>query len=172
MVLTTLIVKKILHILRSSSSPHQIAMGFILGAFMGFVPINIIFTPVVGCVLLLFRVNIGGGILGFTICGILSLLLDPIAHPVGLIALTQIPALTPFWTLLYNIPVIPYTHFNNSIVMGQFCIALILSAPMYMGVRIFVVSYRSRVLGTLEKYRAFQMLKASKWVQFILRISE
>ena len=57
-------------------------------------------------------------------------LLDPLAHTVGVSVLTYTP-LESTWAWLIQLPVMPWTRFDNSIVMGSLVIGLLAAYPLY-----------------------------------------
>ncbi len=88
--------------------------------------------------------------------------LDPLFDALGVALLSGVPALQPVWTLLYNMPVVPLTNFNNSVVLGGVVSWVVLSVPLFFASRWAVARYRATVYRRLQTTRAFQMVKASK----------
>jgi len=62
------------------------------------------------------------------------------------------------------------TRFNNTLVMGSFVSALILFAPIYVGMKRFVVAYRTTVGARVEKMKVYQIISRSWVVQTYRRI--
>jgi uncharacterized protein (TIGR03546 family) len=82
--------------------------------------------------------------------------------------LAKIPALKPLWTSLYNMPVVPYTRFNNTIVLGSFAIGFLLLVPNYLLGKKLLVSYRTNWRPHVQRFKIVQMFKASgifRWYQ-------
>jgi uncharacterized protein (TIGR03546 family) len=59
-------------------------------------------------------------------------------------------------------PIIPYTRFNNSVVMGSFIVALILSPILFFVFKFLIEKYRANVVESLEKTKAWKAFKATK----------
>ena len=110
---------------------------------------------------LLLNVSFGAFLLGWTIFVPLGFILDPLFHAIGL-ALLQAPALTGLWTALYNVPGVPLTNFDNSVVLGSFVSWVVLWLPIYFLSRWLVTRYRVHVYERLKKTRFFQAVGASK----------
>jgi uncharacterized protein (TIGR03546 family) len=122
-------------------------------------------------ILYLVNVNLGFGLLGILITTVLSFGLDPWAGKIGALILSM-PTLTPLWTLLYNIPLVPFTRFNNTVMMGSVILALILAIPIYLGVKWAVVQYRLRWYQTVEQWKAVRWVKRTKWFMWIMHIKD
>ena len=57
-------------------------------------------------------------------------LCDPLTHRIGELVLTN-TTLMPLWRLLTRLPMMAWTSFNNTVVMGSFWLGLALMAPVY-----------------------------------------
>src|SRR4029077_16844645 len=88
------------------------------------------------------------------------------ANKVGLIFLVKISALKPFWTRLYNMPIVPYTKFNNTLVMGSLVIGLIFFIPIYFLAREGVLVYRRTLHEKILKLKILQIIKASSFYKY------
>jgi uncharacterized protein (TIGR03546 family) len=75
-------------------------------------------------------VNLSVGMLSALMISFIAGYLDPVAHRCGLLLLRAAP-LQSVWTLLYNTPLVPWTHFNNTVVLGNFGFGLLLFYPTY-----------------------------------------
>ncbi len=89
---------------------------------------------------------------------------DGLAHRVGL-ALLKAPALRGLWTGLYDLPIIPLTRFNNTVVLGNLVLGLILFAPLYFFFLRFVAWYNATWAARIETLRLVQALKGMAWYQ-------
>ena len=155
------LLQSIISTLNSEGTPRQIAAGFALGAALGLTPLVNVHNLLVFAAACLLNVSFGGFLLGWTVFVPVGFALDPLFHAVGL-ALLQSPALTGFWTALYNTPGVPLTNFNNSVVLGSFVSWVVLWLPIYFLSRWLVVKYRAHVYERLKRMRFFQALAASK----------
>jgi uncharacterized protein (TIGR03546 family) len=166
------IIKDFVAILREGQTPRQVAGGFMLGSIVGFSPVTTLQGLVVWLIILLFDVNLGAALLAFTLCGLCAYLLDPVFHLLGYQILTNIDALRPFWTMLYNAPVAPLTRFNNTVVMGSFVCALVLALPIYFGFKHLVIAYRKTIGARVEKMKIYQVIRHSGLVQWYLKLRD
>ena len=63
---------------------------------------------------------------------------------------------------LYNTSIVPFTSFNNTLVIGNLLWGLLLAIPIFLGFRKFVIAYRSHLKERIMKWRIMQALQASK----------
>jgi uncharacterized protein (TIGR03546 family) len=116
---------------------------------------------VIFAALMLLNVSFAGGMLGWALFVPFGFLLDPLFDWIGL-RLLLAPALRPLWTALYNMPVVPLTNFNNTIVLGSFAFALAFAVPLFLGTRWAVARYRETVGARVRQSRFYKALTASK----------
>lgn len=153
---------KVLAVLNGEVSPRQIAAGFAWGAVIGLVPFSGV-LPII-LILLGFVININL-VMMFVALGVFKVVgffIDPIADVIGRALLVESAALHPVWTALYNAPIVPYTKFNNTVVLGSLVLGLALLVPLYFAGGAFVVGYRTRYREKINKLRIVQVAKASK----------
>ena len=78
--------------------------------------------------------------------------------------------LKDLWTLLYNMPLVALSRYNNTVVTGSLVIALILSLPTYFLAKIGVIYYRENIDSRIQKWKLVQAIKGSKIYMFYERI--
>lgn len=160
----TLLIKQIINLIRllhSENGIYQITWGLTLGAFLGFSPFFSLQTFLILVILLIFRVQFGAAFLSAFFFKLVAFLIDPLADVLGRWALEN-DTFRPLWTHLYNMPVIPYTRFNNSIVMGSFLVALLLSPILFFTFKYLIQKYRTHIAQALEKTKFWKAFKATK----------
>jgi uncharacterized protein (TIGR03546 family) len=170
----TLIIKQILNLIRllhSENGPNQIALGLTLGVFLGFSPFLSLQTFLILFILLIFRVQFGIAMLSAFFFKFLAYLIDPVANSLGKWVL-ELPSLRPIWTELYNMPLVPFTRFNNSIVMGSFVFALIIAPVLFLIFKFVVVKYRVHIGAALENTKAWKAFKATKIYDYYLKYND
>jgi uncharacterized protein (TIGR03546 family) len=99
--------------------------------------------------------------LGMALFTPLGFLLDPLFDKVGL-ALLSAPGLQRLWTGWYNIPLVPFTNFNNSVTLGSFVLWVVLALPIYVGAKVGIARYRATYGARVMNSRFMKGLKASK----------
>ena len=148
--------------LHSDGTPSQIAVGVALGAALGLTPIANVHNVVIVALLLVLNVSFGAGVLAWGLFVPLGFALDPLFDRVGRALLLETPALTPLWTTWFNAPLVPYTNFNNTVVLGSVAIWLVLFAPIFALSHVAVVQYRARYGERVRQSRFYRAVTASK----------
>jgi len=152
---------KLLKALSSGESPRQIAGGFILGMILGLTPFWSLHNLVVILLVIILSVNISMAIFSWLIFSAFAYLLDPLFHSLGYWLLVDVTALRGLWTAMYNIPVVPLTRFNNTVVLGSFVSSLVLLVPMFFVVKRGVVLYREKIHDRVQKLKIVKIVKSS-----------
>lgn len=152
---------RLFKVLNSEASPGQISAALCLAMFFAFMPFLTLQHFLILLLALVLRVNLSGFILGWLVFSILSFLLDPLFHKLGLVLLSA-GSLEAVWSLLYDSGFWRLTRFNNSIVMGGFATALVLALPLYFLANALIRRYREHFMAWLEKTRIAQIVKGSR----------
>ena len=156
------LLQSLIKTLHSDGTPGQVAAGMALGAVLGLTPLMNVHNLVILALILVLNVSFGGALLGWALFAPFGFLLDPVFDRVGRQLLLETPALQPMWTSWFNAPVIPYTNFNNSIVLGSFLVWLALSLPIFFAARYGVSRYRATLGERVRRSRFYNAVTASK----------
>jgi len=156
------LIQQLVKALNSDGTPGQVAAGIALGAVFGLTPLlNLHNLVLFGCALIL-NVSMPGVFLGWALCVPVGFALDPLFDAVGS-RLLLAPGLRGLWTALYNAPVVPFTNFNNTVVLGSFVVWVVAFLPIFFLARWGVARYRATLLERLRRMRVFQAITASGW---------
>lgn len=112
-------------------SPRQLALGLTLGLIIGLVPKDSLIPYVVLIFALLTNANLLLLIVAGLTSSLISPLLDPISHGLGMWVLTFDP-LESFWVWCCQLPVVPWTRLENTVVMGSLTLGLLVAIPIYI----------------------------------------
>ncbi|HCM40205.1 MAG: TIGR03546 family protein [Bdellovibrionales bacterium GWA1_52_35] len=170
----TILLKQVfafLKLLNSDKGSNQISAGIACGMILGFTPAFSLQTLLIVLVIFLFRVQLGAALLSAAFFTFPAYWLDPVFHRVGAWVL-ETQSLTGFFTTLYNLPIIPLTRFNNSVVMGAGVVALALAPLVYVTANILVRQYREKVASRFEKTPFWKAVKATSFYQWYLKYEE
>ena len=160
----TLIIKQIISLIRllhSENGTHQIVWGITLGCFLGFAPLISIQALFVLLILLVFNIQFGAAFISAFAFKFIAYLFDPVADQFGQFLLEH-PDLKNIWTTLYNTPLVPFTRFNNSIVMGSLIVSLILSPIIYILSFYLIKKYREVIVKKVSESKTWKAFMASK----------
>jgi uncharacterized protein (TIGR03546 family) len=157
---------RLISVLQAAATPPQIGAGFVVGMAMGFTP-SAVMTALLTILLIIFNVNITAALAAAALCRFLAYGLDPVFHSLGYLALSEAAFLRPLWTVLYNTPFLPFTGFNNTVVMGGMIVSLARAAPAYIAVKRGIVLYRVRWAKRIREWKAVRVITASSSFQAV-----
>lgn len=155
----------LLKLLNSETGQNQIAAGVAAGFILGMTPSLSLQSILVFLCLFLFRIQIGMAFLAAFFFAFIAWILDPVFHTVGA-AILGAPALQGLFTTLYNMPIVPFTRFNNTIVMGSGVIALALSPLVYFLSRTIVSKYRATIMANLQQTKFWKAIQATSFYKW------
>jgi uncharacterized protein (TIGR03546 family) len=155
-------IQGIVRSLNSQGTPGQLAAGLALGSALGLTPLMNLHNLALLAAGMLLNVSFPGFLLGWTLFVPIGFALDPVFNAIGRALLIDTPALRPVWTAWYDLPIVPLTNFNNTVVLGSVVAWAVLCVPMFLVFRWMVAQYRERVYARLRRARVFQALTASK----------
>lgn len=148
---------KFFDLLRRENAPWQIACAIVLGMFIGFTPYFTLQTVTYIVILLIFRIHIGFTLISFLFFHALSVLTDPLFHQLGLSLLTETPGMQKLWAGLYHSPIVPFTGFNNSLVLGGGVVSSVLALPLFFISRLCVIQYGHAIARALINTTPWRM---------------
>ena len=99
-------------------SPRQLALGMAIGIAVGLVPKGNLTAVMLTTVLFGSQVNAGTGMLTAFCFSWIGSFLDPLTHRIGLAVLGCGPIRSMLATL-YDLPLVPWTGWNNTVVVGS-----------------------------------------------------
>jgi uncharacterized protein (TIGR03546 family) len=146
--------------LNSETGHNQIAAGIACGFILGMTPALSLQTLLVFLIVFFFRVQFGAATLAAFFFKFIAYLLDPTFHAVGSSVL-EIPALQGLFTSLYNMPIVPLTRFNNTIVMGSGVVTIIAFPFVFLLSRAMILKYRVTILVRIQQTKFWKAVKAT-----------
>jgi uncharacterized protein (TIGR03546 family) len=155
----------LIKMLNSETGQNQIAAGVAAGFILGMTPALSLQSLLVFLCLFFFRIQMGMAFLSAFFFAFIAWLMDPAFHAIGS-AVLQAPALQGIFTTLYNMPIIPYTRFNNSIVMGSGVVSILLAPVIFWIARALIIKYRLAVVERFKQTKIWKAVKATslyKW---------
>lgn len=165
-------ISKLIKMLRSGESPSLIAGGFTLGFMVGLTPFLTLQNALIFLIAILTKVNLSAFFFAIFFFSFVAYLFDPLFHSLGYFLLMKISVLYPAWTKLYNLPVAPYTRFNNTVEMGSLVTALVLAWPVYLAVKRGIAAYRENWAEKIESSKFVKAVKGNTIVQWYFKIRD
>jgi uncharacterized protein (TIGR03546 family) len=145
------LIAKLIAAVNSNSRPGEVAAGIAFGLLAALQPGWTIFRAVIILKAFFLKVNFAAVLLFLFLFSLLSPLADGLLDTLGASILT-LPALQGFFTGLYNLPLVPYTRFNNTVVMGALAAGIVLWLPLYFLGRFLVNRYRNSLRDRIAEH--------------------
>ena len=156
---------QLIKLLNSETGGNQIAAGIAAGFILGMGPILSLQAILVFLLVLIFRIQFGACMVASFFFKLIAYLLDPLFDSVGT-SLLEMESLKGLFTTLYNLPLVPLTRFNNSVVLGAGVLAVLLSPLVFIASKILIGKYREKVLEKFKETKLWKAVKATslyKW---------
>jgi len=150
------------HLLNSETGTNQLAAGLACGLILGFSPFLSIQTLVLLILIFFFRIQIGAAFVSAFFFKFVAFLIDPIADQLGR-SILEASGLRPLFVEMYNMPLVPLTRFNNSIVMGSAAIGVILVIPAFFVFKSLILKYRATVVARFKGTKIWKAFVATKF---------
>jgi uncharacterized protein (TIGR03546 family) len=160
-----------LKLLNSETGENQIAAGIACGFILGMSPFFSVQSLIILLVLFVFRIQIGAAFTSAFFFKFIAWLLDGIFDSVGRSVLES-EGLRDLWAELYNLPIVPYTRFNNSIVMGAGLTGILLSPIIYLGSKWLIIKYRKSVVERFKNSKFWLSFKATAFYQWYAKCDD
>lgn len=158
-------------LLNSDTGNISLAAGMTCGFILGMTPVLSLHSLLIFLILFFFRIQIGAALITAFFFKFVAFLLDPAFHFVGSKVL-EMESLQGVFTSLYNMPIIPYTRFNNSIVMGSGVITFALSPFVFIASQIFINKYREVVVARFKETKIWKAVEATKFYQWYYKYDQ
>lgn len=130
--------------INANTRAGEIAAGAACGFLLALLPAGNLLWIALFLIFFFTKINLGAEFLFLALFKLPVSLLAGLLHGIGYFVLTQ-PVLQGIFTALYNIPLIPYTRFNNTVVMGGFITGIVLWLPFFFLLRLLVLLYRKNL---------------------------
>jgi len=159
---------KLIVALNTNLGRGQIATGFAWGLLLGLIPAwNILWIILFVCSFF-FKHHHWSKMLVMVVLQLASGAVAPLVDIVGW-EILYIEALLPFYTSLYNMPFVPLTRFNNTLVAGGIVCGLVLWLPVYFLVFSLIPLYRNKLAPKIRNSKIVKTIKNVPIVSALLR---
>ncbi|MDR0496470.1 MAG: TIGR03546 family protein [Treponema sp.] len=151
-------IAKLIVALNGNLKKEQIAAGFSWGLLLGLIPIGNVFWIALFIVSFFFKHHHASKVLVLALLKILSGAVAPLMDTAGWEVL-HIEALQGLFTTLYNMPFVPFTRFNNTLVAGGLACGILLWLPVFFLMILLVPLYRKTIVPRLRSSKILGAIK-------------
>jgi uncharacterized protein (TIGR03546 family) len=160
-----------LKLLNSDTGTLQIAAGISAGFVLGMTPAFSLQTALIFICIFLFRIQIGAAFVAAFFFNFVAYLLDPAFDSIGFWVL-NLPSLQSLFTSLYNMPIVPFTRFNNTIVMGSGVLSILLSPIIFFLSLYIVKQYRVQIYERFKQTKFWKLVQATALYKWYYKYNE
>ena len=162
-------IKKVLRILKSNLSPHQIAIGMAFGVLAGVPPFGLhVVLPLSAA--LLFRCSLRAFLLSMGLFKLIGLVMAPASFALGRWLLAAERGLDGLWRRAVNLPVLAPMDYDRYLLLGAICLAWVLAVPVYLATRALARAYRDRLTTWISHRRVSRFLRDRRGVKWARRL--
>ena len=151
--------------LAGRTEPRELAAAVALGMSLALIPKANLLAQLLLALLFILKINTGLALASSAAFLLATPLTDPLADAIGYLLLVKAGWLTPFWTRLYDLPVVPWTSFNNTLVLGNAVLAALLFIPVYLAARAGITRYQEQIRRAVGRWKIVQALRASAFLR-------
>lgn len=155
--------RKLVEVFTGGGSPEAIALGCALGMMVGLLPKENLTAAAISMFLLATHANLAAAGLSAAAFSWAGVWTDPLAHRIGSAVLTE-PAWQKTFARLYELPLMPWTALNNTVVLGSLILALILFYPVYRIAWLLFHRHQAPIAEKLREYRIDKLLAGAEAV--------
>ncbi len=155
--------------LNANNRPGEVAAAVTLGVILAMIPSANLFWIAILAATFFIKINFGAEMLVIALFKPLAPLFDPVFDFAGDKILSA-DFLSGFFTSLYNMPVFPYTKFNNTVVTGSLATMIILSVPLFLLFRILIKLYREKIRDKILSSRIIRKISSLPLISKIIWI--
>lgn len=132
--------------------PGEVAAGIAFGLLLALVPAGNLLWIGLFVVTFFLKLNLGAELAALGVLRLVVPTADPLLDQIGF-AVLNAPELDTLWRALAEIPLVAFTRFNNSIVMGGLVAGVALWLPVFFLSRAGVVVFRARIQPRIAESR-------------------
>ncbi|MBU2573737.1 MAG: TIGR03546 family protein [Elusimicrobia bacterium] len=164
------IIRQFIKGLTAETDPRQIGGGIALGFLIGLLPKANLTAQLLLVLLMALRVNLPMALMTMLAMTFINPLVDKLTDPIGYYLLSS-QALYPLWTKLYNMPILPWTGFNNTVLLGGLVFGLVFMFPVYLAGKKFGVYYNETFKEKIMSSKTVKAMKASWLLDWYFKVS-
>jgi uncharacterized protein (TIGR03546 family) len=163
------LIVKLVRVLNSNQKIGEVAGGVAFGFLLACIPSMNLLWFVLLLIAFLVKVNFAAVLVFLALFKLVVPLADPALHLLGAAVLTFNP-LEGFFTLLYNLAVVPFTRFNNTLVMGGLLTGIFLWIPLFLLFKQLVSLYRSKIRDRIKNSKFAKWFAKLPLISGLIRI--
>ena len=142
----------------SNNRAGEVAAGVSSALLLALIPSGNLLWFCLFLITFFLKINLGAELLFLALFKLLAPLTDGLLHRLGFLVLNQ-PFLRDVFSGAYNLPLLPMSRFNNTVVMGGLVAGIVLWVPVFLLFRQLVVLYRRTLRDRIAGSRLVKALR-------------
>ncbi|MCL2704766.1 MAG: TIGR03546 family protein [Spirochaetaceae bacterium] len=167
--ITNWIIKSIAAI-NANNRPGEVAAAITIGITLGLIPAGNITWVLLLIITLFFKIHFGMELIVIALVKPIAHFADPLFDFVGYRILTATP-LEGIFTQWYNTPIVPYTAFNNTAVIGSIIVMIFLFIPLWFAISKLVKLYREKARDRVLSSNLVKQFKSLPVISQIINLA-
>ncbi len=160
---------KFLSVLNSNKKPDELAGGMAFAFLLALIPAGNLTWWFILFFTYFLKVNFGIEMLFLLIFKLIVFVVAGPQNVLGVWILSQ-PSLQGIFTSWSNIPIVPFTRFNNGLVMGGFVAGVLLWAPMFFLFKSLVEVYRKKLQNKFANSKFIKAIKKAPLISTLIKV--
>jgi uncharacterized protein (TIGR03546 family) len=144
--------------INANNRAGEVAAGVTFALLLALIPSGNLLWFLLFLITFFLKINLGAEFLFLALFKLLAPLTDGLLHRLGLLVLDR-PMLADLFTKAYNLPLLPLSRFNNTVVMGGLIAGIVLWLPVFLLFRRLVILYRRRLRERIADSRLVKTLR-------------
>lgn len=155
--------------LNSNNRPGEVAAALTFGVLLAMLPSSNLTWAAILSLTFFLKINFGAEMVMTAVLKPFAPLFDPFFDYFGYKILT-IEALQPMYTKLSNMPIVPFTGFNNTAVIGTLAVMVVLAVPIFFLfkflLKLYREKFRDRILSSkiIRKVSLLPIVSKAVWI--------
>ena len=141
--------------INANTRPWEIAAGIAFGFLLALQPGMTVVRLIILALVFMLKINMPALFFSLLLFGLASPVLDVPSDLLGGFVL-GLPFLKGFFAMLYNMPLVPYTRFNDTLVMGGLVLGILAWVPVFFLFRYLVNAYRNTLREKIVNSKVFK----------------
>jgi uncharacterized protein (TIGR03546 family) len=159
-------IAKLIVALNGNIKKSQLAAGFAWGLLLALVPAGNFFWIALFVLSFFFRHNHSSKLLFMAALKLFSPVIAPWLDALGW-EILRIEALGPLFTSLYNMPFVPFTKFNNTLVAGGLAGGVVLWLPVFLLFMALIPLYRNTLAPKIRNAKIVKFIAKFPFVSAV-----
>ena len=144
--------------INANNRAGEVAAGVSFALLLALVPSGNLLWFCLFVITFLLKINLAAELLFLALFKLLAPLADVLLHRLGILVLNQ-SLLAELFTRAYNLPLLPLSRFNNTVVMGGLVSGIVLWVPVFLLFRQLVILYRRSLRDRIAGSRLVKALR-------------